>query len=287
MRSAVSVWLQYLIPQRLLAAIVYRVARCTWPIVKRPLIAWFASRFAINLAEVEQPDLHAYPSFNDFFIRKLKGSARPLAGNERTLISPVDGRLTQFGATTAGRLIQAKGLEYELDELLGEPQSGAAGLALGSYATIYLAPQDYHRVHMPLAGTLTRTRYLPGKRFSVNSDTANRIPRLFCQNERVVCWFDTEIGPMVVVFVGALNVSSISTRWLGEIPSGQPRVWQHAGPPLRRYERGDEIGHFNLGSTVVLLLPRGALSWKESLPATGLVRLGQALGDITTPDAAV
>lgn len=287
MNSAVSVWLQYLIPQRLLAAIVYRVARCTWPFVKRPLITWFASRYAINLEDVEQPDLNAYLCFNDFFIRKLKRAARPLAGDEGTLISPVDGCLTQFGATTAGRLIQAKGLDYELDELLGEPQIGAAGLVLGSYATIYLAPHDYHRVHMPLAGTLTRTRYLPGKRFSVNSETASRIPRLFCRNERAVCWFDTEIGPLVVVFVGALNVASISTRWLGEIPSGQPRLWQHSGPPLRRYERGDEIGHFNLGSTVVLLLPRAGLIWEENLPATGLIRLGQPLGRIATPDSAV
>jgi phosphatidylserine decarboxylase len=284
MNAAASVWLQYLIPQQLLAAIVYRIARCTWPVVKRPLIAWFAGRYAIDLEDVEQSDLNAYLCFNDFFIRSLKPAARPLAGDENTLISPVDGCLTQFGAATAGKLIQAKGLDYELDDLLGEPQSGAAGLALGSYATIYLAPHDYHRVHMPLAGTLTRTRYLPGKRFSVNRHTASRIPRLFCQNERVVCWFDTEIGPLVVVFVGALNVSSISTRWLGEIASGRPRLWQHAGPPLRRYERGAEIGHFNLGSTVVLLLPRAGLTWDENLPATGLIRLGQALGRIAKVD---
>jgi phosphatidylserine decarboxylase len=280
MRSALSVWAQFVLPQRILAALVFRLSRCTWPVIKSPLIQWFANHYQIDLAEAEQPNLDAYPSFNDFFTRALQKNARPLSGDEQTLVSPADGYLTEFGSAAAGRLLQAKGMEYRLDELLGEPQAGAVDLVLGTFVTIYLAPHNYHRVHMPLAGTLKRTRYVPGKRFSVNRHTASRIPRLFCRNERVVCWFDTAVGPMALVLVGALNVSSISTRWLGEIPSGRPKVWQDAEPPQRRYGRGDEIGHFNLGSTVIVLLPPAAISWNEGLKTEGPLRLGQSLGRI-------
>jgi len=278
MRSALSVWVQYVLPQRLLAALVYRITRCTWPLVKSPLIRWFITRYPIDLDEIEQPDLSAYRNFNDFFTRALQRGARPLLGNEHTIVSPADGHLTEFGTAAAGRLIQAKGMDYRVDELLGEPQRGATNLVLGSFATIYLAPHNYHRVHMPLAGTLKRTRYVPGRRFGVNGATVRRISRLFCRNERVVCWFDTAVGPMVLVLVGALNVSSISTRWLGEIPSGEQQLWQHSGPPQRRYGRGDEIARFNLGSTVILLLPPAALIWNEKLTADGPLRMGQPLG---------
>ncbi len=278
MSSTLSVWGQYVITQRLLAALVYHTARCTWPFVKNPLIRWFANRYQVDLDEAEQPNLSAYLSFNDFFTRALQRDARPVAGDEHTVVSPVDGYLTEFGTAAAGRLIQAKGMDYRLDELLGEPPDGAMNLVLGSYATIYLAPHNYHRVHMPLAGTLKRTRYVPGRRFSVNGQTVRGIPRLFCRNERVVCWFDTAIGPMVLVLVGALNVSSIATRWLGEIPSGEQRLWQHSGPPQRRYGRGDEVARFNLGSTVIVLLPPATVTWSEQLTADGPLRMGQPLG---------
>ena len=287
MSSTLSVWVQYVLPQRLLGALVYHVARCTWPFVKNPLIRWFANHYRVDLDEVEQPDLNAYPSFNNFFTRALQRDARPMAGDEHTIVSPADGYLTGFGAAAAGRLIQAKGLDYRLDELLDEPREGATDLVLGSFATVYLAPHNYHRVHMPLAGTLKRTRYVPGRRFSVNGQTVRGIPRLFCRNERVVCWFDTVIGPMVLVLVGALNVSSISTRWLGEIPSGRQRVWQDGGPPQRRYGRGDEIARFNLGSTVIVLLPPAALIWDETLTPDGPLRMGQPLGRTRASGAGV
>jgi len=280
MRVNLSVWVQYVLPQRLLAALIYHVARCTWPLVKNPLIRWFANHYQVNVDELEQPSLSAYPNFNDFFTRALQQDARFLVGDEHTVVSPVDGYLTEFGTAAAGRLIQAKGMDYRLDELLGEPPEGAVNLVLGSFATIYLAPHNYHRVHMPLAGTLKRTRYVPGRRFSVNDLTVTRIPRLFCRNERVVCWFDTAIGPMVLVLVGALNVSSITTRWLGEIQSGERRLWQNSGLPQRRYGRGDEIARFNLGSTVIVLLPPAALTWNEELTANGPLRMGQSLGRI-------
>lgn len=280
MRPTIGVWAQYLLPQRLLASIVYRVARCTWPALKNPLIRWFARHYRVDLEEAEMSDPRAYESFNAFFTRHLKAGARPIEGDERTVISPVDGYLTQFGAARDGALIQAKGMSYRVDELLGEPPGGATPLVLGNYATLYLSPRHYHRVHLPLAGTLTRTRYIPGKRFSVNQTTASTIPRLFCRNERVVCWFDTVTGPLAMVLVGALNVSSISTRWLGEIVSGRPREWHAEGTPQQRYGRGDEIGAFNLGSTVILMLPPGRLTWHEGLQPGQALNMGAALADL-------
>jgi len=287
MRSALAVWAQYLLPQRLLGRLVYRIARCKWPPLKSRLINSFANHYKVNLAETEQPDLENYVCFNDFFTRALRPDARPLSGDDHTIVSPADGRITEFGDVEAGRLIQAKGLNYGLTDLVGEPRSSAVEIALGCFATIYLAPHDYHRVHMPMAGTLTRTRYLPGRRFSVNAQTAGRIQNLFVRNERVVCWFDTAIGPMVLVLVGALNVSSISTRWLGEIPSGEPRIWQDRGSPQRRYGRGDEIARFNLGSTVILLLPPGSVSWNADLVAQEPLMLGQSLGRIRSAQTAM
>ncbi len=278
MMSALSVWAQYLLPQRLLASCVYRIARSRKPAIKNPLIRWFARRFNIDLAEAEQPDLDAYASFNAFFTRALRSDARPVSGDEETLISPADGTLSEFGIAAPGKLIEAKGVGYGLSELLGETVGGQTEAAFGGFATIYLAPHNYHRVHMPLAGTLTRTRYIPGRRFSVNSASVARIPGLFCRNERALCWFDTAAGPMVVALIGALNVSSITTQWLGEIPSGKSRLWQDPGSPQRCYDRGDEIARFNLGSTVVLLLPAATLQWETGLTAPQSLRVGEALG---------
>ena len=278
MRLPFRVWAQYLLPQRLLAALVYHAARCRWPALKRPLIRWFAARYAIDLDEAEHSDVEAYESFNAFFARALKAGARPIEGDEHTVISPVDGHLMQFGTAGRGVLVQAKGLSYPLDELVGESGSSAARLRRGDYVTLYLAPGHYHRVHLPLAGTLTRTRYIPGARFSVDPTTASVVPRLFCRNERVVCWFETAAGPLVLVLVGALNVSSISTRWLGEIASGAPRVWDEGTGTRRRFGRGDEVGAFNLGSTVILILPPGRLTWREGLHAGRRLNMGEALG---------
>ena len=275
-----SVLIQHLLPQRLMGRLVYHLARCRRSWISRPLIGWFARRYAVDLADAEHSRLESYASLNDFFTRRLKPGARPLARDERTLISPVDGFLTRFGTVDGGEMIQAKGLHYRLEELLGEPLDRVGALASGSYATLYLAPHQYHRVHLPLAGTLQRTRYIPGKRFSVNAQTAAVVPRLLCRNERVVCWFETEVGPMAVVLVGALNVSSISTAWLGEIASGRARVWDAAGHSQREFGRGAEIGRFNLGSTVVFVLPPGQAAWRSELAPGQAVRMGQALASL-------
>ena len=275
-----SVFIQPLLPQRLMGRLVYRLARCRRGWISRPLIGWYARRYKVNLQEAEHSRLEDYASLNEFFTRRLKPAARPIAGDERTLISPVDGYLTQFGSANGGELIQAKGLHYDLDALLGESTDQTAALMSGSYATLYLAPHQYHRVHLPLAGALHRTRYIPGRRFSVNNRTAAVVPGLFCRNERVACWFETEAGPMAVVLVGALNVSSISTAWLGEIASGKARVWDDAGHTGQRFGRGEEIGRFILGSTVVLFLPPGQAIWRPDLSPGQAVRMGQALATL-------
>lgn len=277
-----SVWLQHLLPQALLAKIVYRASRseATW--LKQPLIEWFARTYSIDLAEAEETDPARYPSFNAFFTRALKDGARRIEGDERTVVSPVDGRLTEIGQARAGQLIQAKGFEYALEELVGDGPVDATTFAHGAYATIYLAPNDYHRVHMPLAGSLTATRYIPGRRFSVNAATTCGIRNLFCRNERVVCWFETPADqgsqPFALVLVGALNVSSISTATRGEIVSGAPGYWEET--PNVPFARGAEIGRFNLGSTVILLFPEGCVEWGADLAADTKLRLGTPLGRV-------
>ncbi len=256
MASTGWVWLsQHLIPKNLSSAIVYRATRSRRAWLKRPLTRWFATTYGVDLTEAANADLDSYATFNEFFTRELKAGARPIAAEARTLVAPADGILTEHGAIDGDRLYQAKGRTYTLPELLGETGPAVTALEGGRYFTIYLAPHNYHRVHSPLAARLTRTRYIPGARFSVSRATAAAIPRLFCRNERVVCWFETDYGTMVVVFVGALNVSSISTFAHGEIASGAPRDWREPQP--RAVALGDEIGRFNMGSTVVVLLGDG------------------------------
>jgi phosphatidylserine decarboxylase len=225
-----------------------------------------------------QPDLDSYATFNDFFTRELKLGARPVEAGPSSVVAPADGVLTEFGAIAGDQLLQAKGLYYSLADLLGETGAAVDALRGGSYFTIYLAPHNYHRVHSPLAATLTRTRYIPGERFSVSRATAAVIGRLFCRNERAVCWFDTERGPMAVVLVGALNVSSISTITRGEIPSGPAQQWLEAPP--HEVAQGAEIGRFNMGSTVIVLLGAAALAWHARATPGAAVRMGQALGTL-------
>ncbi len=278
-----GVWLQHLLPQSLLARIVGAAARSRRPWLKGPLIRWFARQYRIDLDEAERADLEAYASFNEFFTRALKPGARRAEGGEETVVSPVDGRLTEYGTLRAGRLIQAKGFDYALAELVGEGPVAAERFAHGAFATIYLAPSDYHRVHMPLAGTLRATRYIPGRRYSVNAATTCGIRNLFCRNERAVCWFETAGGgTLALVLVGALNVSSLSVTGLGDLPSGTPRYWP--GPP-RPFARGEEIGRFNLGSTVIVLFPDGEVDWNGALEPGRVLRLGQAIGRRRAPQA--
>lgn len=276
MTRPVAAWVQKLLPQRLLSRGVYYLARCRWRWVKNPLIRWFTRHYGVDLEEVASADPNAYDSFNAFFTRALKPGERPLDGDDDTLVSPVDGRLSEFGSLEDGKLLQAKGISYSLAALLGEtPRPGA----FAAYATFYLAPRNYHRVHMPFAGKLARTRYVPGARFGVSPALAAAIPGLYARNERCVCWFDTACGPLVVVLVGALNVSSLMTTWLGTIASGRPHSWVSVGAP-ELYARGVEIGRFNLGSTVIVVLPRAEIVWHEALRVHAPVRVGERVATL-------
>jgi phosphatidylserine decarboxylase len=272
--------LQELLPQHLASRTMHRLARSTRPMLSKSLIrAVLRSYPMIDLREAAEPDPFVYPSFNAFFTRALRAGTRPLAGGERDLVSPVDGTLSQLGSIRDGQLLQAKGMHYTASALLAD-ESAAARYAGGGFACIYLAPYDYHRIHMPLAGRLTATRYIPGRLFSVNAATARTIPGLFARNERVVCEFETELGPLAMVLVGALFVGSIETVYAGEINPPPAR-----GGDVRSVEtgigtqfmRGAELGRFNMGSTVVLLLGNPATRFTSGLQPGATLRLGQAL----------
>ena len=233
----------------------------------------------IDLGEAAEADPYRYPSFNAFFTRALKAGVRPIAPGADVLVSPVDGSLSQLGEVDAGRMLQAKGIEYTAAALLGS-ESAAAQYADGRYACMYLAPFDYHRIHMPLDAQLRSTRYLPGRLFSVNAATARTIPGLFGVNERVVCEFDTRVGALALVMVGALFVGSIETVYAGEInpPAGRggsPR--EIAAGQGMEFRKGDELGRFNMGSTVVLLWQRMAGEFAPGLAPGARLRLGQLL----------
>jgi phosphatidylserine decarboxylase len=271
------VWLtQHLLPKNAMSAVVYRATRSRRRWVRRPLVHWFARAYRVDLAEAANPDLDSYATFNEFFTRELKIGARAIQTGPSSLVAPADGVLTEHGSIDGDRLFQAKGQAYTLAELLGESSPEVAALNGGVYFTIYLAPHNYHRVHAPIAARLTRTRYVPGMRFSVSRATAAVIPKLFCRNERAICWFATARGPMAVVLVGALNVSSISTFTRGEIASGEPKDWREE-PPCG-VDAGGEIGRFNMGSTVVVLLGTRAFEFATSVANGAPVLMGQAIG---------
>jgi phosphatidylserine decarboxylase len=270
------VWLQHLLPKDAVSACIYRIARSRRPWIRRPLTRWFARHYRVDLSEAAGADLDDYACFNEFFTRALKPGSRPLSGDADTVVSPADGMLTELGTIDAGRLLQAKGMAYGVADLLGETDDAVSRFTDGRFLTVYLAPHDYHRVHAPLDAALVRTRYIPGSRYSVNRATARSVERLFCRNERAVCWFDSARGPFAAVLVGALNVSSISTFNLGEIASGAAREWREPAPlPIAR---GAEIGRFNMGSTVVLLFARDMLDWRADLADGQALKVGVALG---------
>lgn len=267
-----------ILPQHLLAAGMYRIARSTRPWLKDLLITRISRRYGMNLAEAEKEDLAAYPSLNAFFTRSLKPEARPLASG--MLVSPADGRVSQIGAAHGESLLQAKGHEFDLLALLAGDKHKTAEFRDGLFATIYLSPKDYHRVHIPFAGILESMVFVPGRLFSVSEATTQLVPGLFARNERVICHFDTAIGPMAVILVGAIFVGSMETVWHGEVrgESGQPTRWVYRGEERRPFDAGDEIGRFNMGSTVIVLLPKGTAAWETVIGPGSAVRLGQAIG---------
>ncbi len=274
--------LQYLLPKQLLSKFIYHVMRIEQPAIKRGLIRFFLRGYAVQMNEAAQPDPYAYASFNAFFTRALREDARPIDVHPTAVISPVDGTISQCGFIERDVLIQAKGQSYSLTELLGGV-SRAARYQSGTFVCLYLAPHNYHRIHMPLAGALRETLYVPGELFSVNAATARAVPRLFARNERVVCDFDTTTGGMAVVLVGALFVGSIETVWAGEINpparrGGEPVIVKEGrGAKL---EKAAELGRFNMGSTVVLVFEPGKVMWNERLAPVARVRMGERIGTL-------
>jgi phosphatidylserine decarboxylase len=235
------------------------------------------SLYTIDMTEAVQPDPLRYGSFNEFFTRALKPDVRMLAMGPCEIACPVDGVISEAGKIDGARLLQAKGRHYTLEELLAS-RGWAKHFEGGSFATIYLAPFNYHRVHMPLKGRLRETVYVPGRLFSVNAVTASLVPRLFARNERVLTWFDTSFGEFALILVGALNVGSIATVWAGDITPAPQRVVTPLPPQDVRLDKGEELGRFNMGSTVILLFQKDRARWHDDLRAGAAVRLGQSLG---------
>ena len=284
MSPSLSVALQRVYPRRLLSRIVLHATRVRIPAWQQWLIRTVVRRYAVDLSDALESDLRAWPTFNAFFTRALRPDARPLPAEPGAVASPSDGTVQDAGEIAGTTLVQAKSLTYSLESLLGGDRDAASAFAGGSAATIYLAPRDYHRIHLPVDGTLAALVHLPGDRFSVNPATTERIRHLFARNERVVLHFRGAGGdPFAIVMVGALLVGSIETPWTGPVadhPSpgpGRVREWSFDGPAL---ERGTEIGRFNMGSTVIALFPPGTVRWDPDFREGAPVRCRQAIGHL-------
>ncbi len=278
-----AVALQYLLPKQALTAFMGRLARARGGAATTAVIRWFIGRYGVQMAEAAEADPARYETFNDFFTRALKPGARPLAPAD--LLCPVDGAISQFGPVQQGRIFQAKGHEYTATALVGGDASLAARFAEGHFATLYLSPKDYHRIHMPCAGRLVRMIHVPGDLFSVNPATAQGVPGLFARNERVVCVFENERGPWVLVLVGATIVGSMATVWHGVVNPPRPgtlREWRYDDRDIS-LAQGEEMGRFLLGSTVVLLFPPGQLTFNEAWAPGGAIRMGEAMARLGRP----
>jgi len=267
--------LQQLVPQQKLSKVAGRLAASRHPYVKRTFIRSFAKAYNISLDEYERQSLNAYESFNDFFTRELKEDARAIDATPNGIVSPADGIISQLGQIEDHKLLQAKGRHYDVGQLLADSEDGSY-FADGSFATIYLAPSNYHRVHMPFTGTLTKTRYVPGTLFSVNNTTAANVPDLFARNERLVCMFDTKYGKAAVVMVGAMIVAGIETVATGKIARTDD-IFESDHD--MQFAAGEELGRFYLGSTAIVVLPKAAKAdWLDNMQANSVVQMGQLLG---------
>lgn len=273
-----AVMAQYLLPKQALTALMGKLAHKEGGALTTAVIRWFVRRYGVAMSEAAQADPAAYPSFNAFFTRALKEGVRPISA--AAFVCPVDGAISQFGAVEAGRIFQAKGHDYTATALVGGDAELAGRFSDGSFATIYLSPRDYHRIHMPCAGRLTRMIHVPGDLFSVNPLTARGVPGLFARNERVVCVFESDFGPFVMVLVGATIVGSMATVWHGQVNPPRPgrlREWRYADGEVT-LAKGDEMGRFLLGSTVVMLFPRDTLAFDPAWAPATAVRMGEPMG---------
>ncbi len=272
-------WPLYVLPHHWISRLVFRLTRVQCPTLVPKAIRWFSDVFKVNLDEAVNPDPASYATFNQFFTRPLKAGLRPIAEGEQVFACPVDGRISQFGNIEQGRIFQAKGHDYSAVELLGGDEQRAAPFMGGQFMTIYLSPRDYHRIHMPMAATLCEQVYVPGRLFSVAPHTVRTVPRLFARNERVVAIFDTAFGKLAMVLVGAINVAAIETVWDGLVTPPQGWGIKRQVFPHVALAKGEEMGRFNMGSTVIVLLENNA-AWAKGLSADMPVKLGQALADL-------
>jgi phosphatidylserine decarboxylase len=275
-----NLW-QHFIPQHLLSRLVGLLANCEFDPLKNFLIEKFIAHYAVDLSDAVIQNPREFETFNDFFTRALKPEARPIDVNPRSLVSPADGALSEWGIIHEKQLLQAKGKPYSLNALLANRVDLVDLFQEGTYATVYLAPKDYHRVHIPLAGKLIQMIHVPGRLFSVNQKTTETISDIFARNERVICLFETAAGPMAVILVGAMIVASIATTWQGQV-TPVPReiqTWKYEAQTIQ-LDKGAEMGRFYLGSTVILLFPKDVIEWQQHLVVGQPLKMGQALGMI-------
>ncbi|MCK9260580.1 MAG: archaetidylserine decarboxylase [Azoarcus sp.] len=277
MSDRLSVLPQYLLPKQALTVLAGKLAGMHAGGLTTRVIKWFVGRYGVNMDEAANPDISSYPSFNEFFTRALRDGVRPL--DEAELVSPVDGAISQFGPIVRDQIFQAKGHAYSTTALVGGDAELAAGFRDGSFATLYLSPRDYHRIHMPCDGRLTRMIYVPGELFSVNPTTARGVPGLFARNERVVCVFESAFGPFVLVLVGATIVGSMATVWHGVVNpprSAEVREWRYEDKDIQ-LKKGEEMGRFLIGSTVVMLFPTPRVKFNPAWAPGAAVRMGEAM----------
>ncbi|MBS0512544.1 MAG: phosphatidylserine decarboxylase [Proteobacteria bacterium] len=278
MSDRLAVLPQYLLPKQALTVLAGKLAGARAGGLTTAVIRWFVARYGVNMDEAANPDIASYPTFNEFFTRPLRGGARPLA--QVPLVCPVDGAISQFGAIERDQIFQAKGHRYSTTALVGGDAALAARFEDGAFATLYLSPRDYHRIHMPCAGRLRRMIYVPGELFSVNPTTARGVPGLFARNERVVCVFESDDGPFVLVLVGATIVGSMATVWHGVVNpprTATVRDWLYEDGEVV-LKQGDEMGRFLLGSTVVMLFPKGRVRFNPEWAPARAIRMGEAMG---------
>ncbi len=275
MLSRLKTYLQYCLPHHFISQSVGKFANSQHPGIKKWMIQFILKRYPVDMSEAQQPDALAYASFNDFFTRALKPGCRVLDTDAKSIVSPADGCIAEMGSIRGEQLLQAKGMFYSLSTLLGDA-AAAKAFENGSFATIYLAPHNYHRVHMPLTGRLAQAIYVPGRLFSVNRMTTDLVPNLYGRNERLVCLFETDAGRMAVILVGAMIVGSMQTVWMDE-PFRAAHI-THLNPPSLTLEKGTELGRFTMGSTAIVLFPQGQSQWLAELKSGDAVQLFQKIG---------
>ena len=274
----------YVLPHHVLTRIVYWLTRQQSRLTL-PVIRWFAKKFDVDMQDAVEPDLQHYRTFNTFFTRALKPEARPIAADVQAIASPADGRVSAIGLIDKGQIFQAKGIDYSLLTLLGGDEDATTRLGSGRFATIYLSPRDYHRLHMPIAGTLVKQTHVPGRLFSVGPHAVRALPNLFARNERVIAQFETDKGLMALVLVGAMNVAAIETVWHGLVTPPQRSAINHTQYGVDTSNdsvtlaKGEEMGRFNMGSTIIVLLENPA-TWLDNLNTGDAVRMGQSIGTL-------